>query len=244
MSIKVTGNVVIDDNRNVIANANVKIGTLAYSPANSVLWAQSSTAGYNQVIIQNTNAGTTSSSDIVVNNDVSTDTTYYGDFGMNSSTFTGTGNLALANAVYLSAANVDLVIGTTTANSIHFAVAAGANDVMTISSTGATQMNGQISQNITAVAASDIDLSKGQYFTKTIVNATTFTFSNPTTTQFTGFVLELTNGGANTVVWPGAVKWPAATAPTLTVSGVDVLTFITDDTGTAWRGMISMTNSS
>jgi hypothetical protein len=138
MSIKVASTVVIDDTRNFIANANIKIGTMSYTPANSVLSAQSSTAGFNQVIIQNTNAGATSSSDIIVNNNLSTDTTYYGDFGMNSSAFTGTGNINLAGAVYLTATTSDLVIGTTGANSVHFVIATGAFDTMLLSSTGVT----------------------------------------------------------------------------------------------------------
>ena len=138
MSIKVSSTVVIDDNRNVIANANIKIGTLGYTPANSVLWAQSTTAGYNQLILQNSDAGTTSSSDLVVNNNLSTDSTYYGDFGMNSSGFTGTGNLNLASAVYMTSTSSELVIGTTGANSIHFVINTGAFDTMLIGSTGVT----------------------------------------------------------------------------------------------------------
>jgi len=56
-----------------------------------------------QNIINNRNAssGTTASSDIVVSNNLGTDTTYYGDFGMNSSTFTGavTENVTLNGTV-------------------------------------------------------------------------------------------------------------------------------------------------
>jgi hypothetical protein len=96
-----------------------------------------------------------------------------------------------------------------------------------------------------AVAASDVDCLLANYFIKTISGATTFTFSNPPpTTRVFGFVLELTNGGSAVVSWPASVKWPSATAPTLTASGVDILTFITDDGGTIWRGLASMINSS
>jgi len=38
------------------------------------------------------------------------------------------------------------------------------------------------------------------------------------------------------VNWPGSVDWPAATAPTLTTSGIDILTFMTVDGGTIWYG--------
>jgi hypothetical protein len=90
-----------------------------------------------------------------------------------------------------------------------------------------------------------IDLSLGNYVTATITGATAWTFSNPIASpNASGFVLVLTNGGSATQTWPTNTKWPAATAPTLTAAGVDVLVFITSDGGTTWRGVISMSNSS
>jgi len=86
-----------------------------------------------------------------------------------------------------------------------------------------------------------IDLTLGNVVTGTVdTSTTTFTFDNPSAdTKACSFTLILTNGGSQTVNWPGTVDWAAATAPTLTTSGVDVLTFITT-TGTAgtpvWYG--------
>ena len=66
------------------------------------------------------------------------------------------------------------------------------------------------------------------------------TFSDPTASdELCGFTLTLTNGGSQTVVWPGTVDWAAATAPTLTAAGVDVLVFYTIDGGTIWYGFLS-----
>ena len=93
--------------------------------------------------------------------------------------------------------------------------------------------------------ATTINLLNGNYFSATIGGATTWTFSNPLASpNACGFVIELTNAGAYAITWPAAVKWPSATAPTLTAAGVDVLVFITDDGGTAWRGIASMLASS
>jgi len=65
----------------------------------------------------------------------------------------------------------------------------------------------------------------------------TFTFTNPPGSGDAGsFTLILTNGGSQTVNWPASVNWAGGTAPTLTSSGVDVLTFITVDAGTTWYG--------
>ena len=84
----------------------------------------------------------------------------------------------------------------------------------------------------------DIDITAGNVVTATVDTSTnTFTFSNPSATGVScSFTLILTNGGSQTVVWPGAVDWAAATAPTLTATGVDVLTFMTVDAGTIWYG--------
>ncbi|MEO1944698.1 MAG: hypothetical protein ABGY11_10405 [Candidatus Thioglobus sp.] len=96
------------------------------------------------------------------------------------------------------------------------------------------------SETKVAMAANDVDLSAGNVFTKTISGATTLTFSNPPVTGKAGaFTLILTNGGSATITWPTSVDWAAATAPTLTAAGVDVLTFTTIDGGTTWYGIAS-----
>ena len=84
----------------------------------------------------------------------------------------------------------------------------------------------------------DIDLEDGNVVTATVdTSANTFTFSNPSTSGVScSFTLILTNGGSQTVNWPASVDWAAATAPTLTAAGVDVLTFMTVDAGTIWYG--------
>jgi len=91
-----------------------------------------------------------------------------------------------------------------------------------------------------ALAANDVDLSLGNVQTKTISGTTTLTFSNPPASGSAGsFTLILTNGGSSAVTWPTSVDWPAATAPTLTAAGVDVLVFTTIDGGTTWYGIAS-----
>jgi hypothetical protein len=90
-----------------------------------------------------------------------------------------------------------------------------------------------------AVAASDIDLALGNYFTKTISGTTTFTVSNVAASgTVSAFVLDLTNGGSATVNWFSGVKWTGGVAPTLTASGRDVLAFFTHDAGTTWNGFV------
>ena len=84
----------------------------------------------------------------------------------------------------------------------------------------------------------DIDLTLGNVVTATVDTSTnTFTFSNPPATGRCGaFTLILTNGGSQTVNWPGTVDWAGGAAPGLTASGVDVIGFLTTDAGSRWYG--------
>jgi hypothetical protein len=96
------------------------VGNLTYAAPNLLAAFQSSVNSYNQVIIQNSNNGASASADLVLNNDTSTDIGRYGNFGMNSSGFTGLGSTGIPNAVFLTSTTSELVLGTTTNNRIRF----------------------------------------------------------------------------------------------------------------------------
>jgi hypothetical protein len=90
-----------------------------------------------------------------------------------------------------------------------------------------------------AMAANDIALASGNYFSKTISGATTLTVSGTAATgSVSSFILDLTNGGSAVVSWFSGVKWASGTAPTLTSAGRDVLGFFTHDGGTTWNGLV------
>ena len=90
-----------------------------------------------------------------------------------------------------------------------------------------------------AMAAAEIDLATGNYFTKTISGIITLTVANTAASgSVSAFVLELTNGGSAAVTFFSGVTWAAATAPTLTAAGVDTLAFFTSDGGTTWRAFV------
>ena len=86
-----------------------------------------------------------------------------------------------------------------------------------------------------------LDISAGNVVTATVSTGTqTFTFTNPSATgKACSFTLHLTNGGSQTVNWPTSVDWAGGTAPTLTSSGLDVITFTTIDAGTTWLGFLA-----
>ena len=89
-----------------------------------------------------------------------------------------------------------------------------------------------------------IDISAGNVVTATVsTGAQTFTFTNPSATgKACSFTLILTNGGSQTVNWPSSVDWAGGSAPSLTSSGIDILTFTTVDAGTIWYGFAAGTD--
>jgi len=139
-------------------------GTLSYTDTNIFESSQTSVNSYAQKILQNTNNGSTASVDYIVSNDLGTATTYFGDFGMNSSTYSGIGPFQLPSAVYLYSTDSDLVIGTKTAHHLRLVTNDNSADSMTIDPNGAVAFNGNygvagkvLSSNGTAGAPTWID---------------------------------------------------------------------------------------
>lgn len=115
----------------------------------------------------------------------------------------------------------------------------GGGERMRIETGGHTIFGGASQEKRVAMAASDIDLRTGNYFTRTVSTTTTLTVSNtPAAGTAASFILDLTNGGSATVNWWSGMKWAGGTAPTLTTSGRDVLGFFTHDGGTTWTGLL------
>ena len=91
-----------------------------------------------------------------------------------------------------------------------------------------------------AMAAHAVDLSLGNVQTYTLAGNQTLTFTNPPASGTAGsFTLIVTNGASATLTWPTSVDWAGGTAPTLTASGIDILTFTTIDGGTIWYGFLA-----
>ena len=149
---------------------------------------------------------------------------------VSGTTGTFSGNVSVGGTLtYDDVTNIDSV-GLITARS-------GINVLAGVSTfSGGTNITGSQTSNISAMGANAVDCSAGNYFTKTITGATTFTFTNvPTGVAYT-FTMEVTLNGSNAITWPGTVKWPADTAPTITDGKTQLFVFLTDDGGTRWRG--------
>ena len=130
-----TGALVITGGVGIGGTLNVGTRNLTYSASGLLAGFAGSINSYVQIVLQNLSTGNAASSDFIVNNDQSTDATYYGSMGMNSSTFTGAGSLNLPNAVYFTSTTGDLILGSTTANILRFVYNSGSSDSMQITGT-------------------------------------------------------------------------------------------------------------
>jgi hypothetical protein len=189
-------------------------------------------------------AGTASNATVAVNAQGLTGTPNISVGTVSGTTGTFSGNVSVGGTLtYDDVTNIDSV-GLVTARTGVKVTAGGVNvtsgginvtaGVSTFS--GGTKITGSQTSNISAMGANAVDCSAGNYFTKTITGATTFTFTNvPTGVAYT-FTMEVTLNGSNAITWPAAVKWPADTAPSITDGKTQLFVFLTDDGGTRWRG--------
>ena len=155
---------------------------------------------------------------------------------VSGTTGTFSGNVSVGGTLtYDDVTNIDSV-GLITARSGINVLAGVSTFAAQIEANGGTKITGSQTSNISAMGANSVDCSAGNYFTKTITGATTFTFDNvPTGVAYT-FTMEVTLNGSNAITWPASVKWPADTAPSITDGKTQLFVFITDDGGTRWRG--------
>jgi len=105
----------------------------------------------------------------------------------------------------------------------------------TLNVSGISTFAGSIVSDATAMGANSVNCSTGNFFTKTISGATTFTFDSVPTGVYS-FTLEVVLNGSNAITWPAAVKWNADTPPAITDGKTQLFMFVTHNGGTRWRG--------
>ena len=181
-------------------------------------------------------AGTASNATVAVNAQGLTGTPNITVGTVSGTTGTFSGNLSVGGTLtYDDVTNIDSV-GLITARSGINVLAGVSTFAAQIEANGGTKITGSQTSNISAMGANAVDCSAGNYFTKTITGATTFTFTNvPSGVAYT-FTMEVTLNGSNAITWPATVKWPADTPPAITDGKTQLFVFLTDDGGTRWRG--------
>jgi hypothetical protein len=100
---------------------------------------------------------------------------------------------------------------------------------------------------VNTVAASGttetLDLASGNLHDVTLTANCTFTFAGATAGVgcYLTLILRQDATGSRTVTWPAEVEWPGGVAPTLSdgANEVDVLSFLSNDGGTTWFGLMA-----
>lgn len=163
----------------------------------------------------------------------------YGNFTGTAGALTSTGNISFNGGSFIfneDGADKDFRIEGDTNSGLFFVDASTDRIGVGLSSPATTiDISGNFSQNIVPVSALDINCSSGNFFTKTINGASTFTFSSAPSSREFVFGLEVTHT-SGAITWPTGVKWPKDTAPTLTTGKTHLFVFTTDDGGSRWRG--------
>jgi hypothetical protein len=165
----------------------------------------------------------------------------------------GSGAVAhAANAVVTQLTNAEMLVQSNiTWNSGSEVLAVGAGDrtrfyVDTVSAQSLTNktmlgtyVNGQYLSNTVAISGTAIDCSLGNYFTKDITTATTFSFSS-VPSQVYSMTVEVGTDSGGLPTWPASVYWPDGIDPStlITTTGpkVNLFMFVTNDSGSTWHG--------
>ena len=189
----------------------INYGTMNYSDVNILASFSNAVNSYNQMILQNTSNGTNASTNFNVSNDLATNSSFYGEFGMNSSGFVGGNSSAFnaANAVYLAAQSSDLAIGTYGSNAIHFVVNNNTFDSMAIAANNTVYVNApmKLASGATGFAGATgaVGAPTG-YFNSLYVNGTAITgggasITDDTTTNASYYpaMYSVTTGTPSTV---------------------------------------------
>ena len=189
---------------------------------------------YLQFAIQNTDAAASSSTDFVVTSDAGNDSTNYGDFGINSSVFSGSGPFSVANGVYLYAQTGNLAIGTVSSQPINLAT--NNTTQLSISSAGALTVTafstaGVVTNNSSGLLASSATLPTSVF--PALTGDVTNTAGSLSTT------VGKINGTSLAGLATGLLKNTTSTGvPTIAVAGTD---YISPSTGSSLTSLPSNT---
>ena len=118
---------------------------LTFNASNSGFTSGASVSGsYLQTVIQNKSGTAGASTNYVLSNDLGTDSTYYGEFGMNSSVFsasTPADFFSINNGVYFSGHDGDITVGSGNGKNLYFAWGSSGQYAHVINVSGAIGLN-------------------------------------------------------------------------------------------------------
>jgi len=172
---------------------------LTFNASNSGITSGASVANsYLQTIIQNKSGTAGASTNYVLSNDLGTDSSYYGEFGMNSSVYssgTPTDFFSINNGIYFSGHDGDLTVGSGNGYKTYFAWGTTGQSAHVINASGAIGLNTNITGTTNFGTAGQVLTSGGSSATPTWQTPTT-----GTVTSVSGTSGRITSTGGNTPV--------------------------------------------
>jgi hypothetical protein len=119
---------------------------LTFNASNSGITSGAAVSGsYLQTVIQNSSGTAGASTNYVLSNELGTDSTYYGEFGMNSSVYSGVSVpsdfFSLNNGIYFSGHDGDITVGSGSGKKTYFAWGSSGQSAHVINSSGAIGLN-------------------------------------------------------------------------------------------------------
>ena len=185
---------------------------LGFNASNTSFASGATISGsYLQAVLQNKSGTAGASTNFAVSNDLATDSTYYGEFGMNSSVFTASGTFAdfysINNGIYFSGHDGDLSVGSGNGYKLYLTWGTTGQSAHVINSSGAIGLSTNLGTSAATTGTSGFGTS-GQVLTSAGSSAaptwTTITsgvsITDDTTTNSTRYPLftTVTTGNVTT----------------------------------------------
>jgi hypothetical protein len=216
---------------------------LSFNGSNTSYASGSTVANnYLQTILQNKSGTSGASTNYVLSNDLGTDSSYYGEFGMNSSTYssgTPADFFSINNGIYFSGHDGDITVGSGNGKKLYFAWGTTGQSAHVINASGAIGLNTNITGTTNYGTAGQVLTSQGSSATPTWVNAATGTVTSVSGTgtvsgiSLSGTVTSsgnLTLGGTLDLSSPPAIG--GTTANTITGTTITATKFVGVSGGT------------
>jgi hypothetical protein len=237
---------------------------LSFNASNSGFAMGATISGsYLQTVLQNKSNSVGSSTNYVLSNNLGTDSTYYGEFGMNASTYSsGTPSdfFSLNNGVYFSSHDGDVTIGSGNGYKTYFAWGTTGDKAHVINASGAIGLNTSITGSTNFGTSGQVLTSAGSSATPTWTTPTTGTVTSVGGTgtvngiSLSGTVTSsgnLTLGGTlsgignsqltNSSVTFNGVAVALGASGTITANTTNALTIGTGLSGTSFNGSGAVT---
>jgi len=205
--------------------------TLGFNAANAPIAMGATISGnYLQVMTQNKSGTAGASTNYVLSNDLGTDSTYYGEFGMNSSVFssgTPADFFSLNNGVYFSSHDGDVTIGSGNGFKTYFAWGTTGQSAHVINATGAIGLNTSITGSTNFGTSGQVLTSAGSSATPTWTTPSPMVYPGAGIPNSTGTAwgTSYTTTGSGTVV--ALATSPSFTTPVLGTPSSGTLTSCT-----------------